>query len=59
MSPADVELREAIRLLLAESDKLLPLLEAERMNALANALAKIERLARVGGYCIFDIADMA
>ena len=42
----------------AEAEKLMPLLEAERMSTLATALAKIDRYAKVAGYCIFNIADM-
>ena len=56
MSP-DVELAQSITMLLWESEKLRPLLEEGNYRALANALAKIERLARVGSYCIIDIAD--
>jgi hypothetical protein len=57
--PPEVELQQAVEMLLVEAEKLAPLLETQRMIALANALSKIERLARVGGYCIIDIADMA
>ena len=56
MSP-DVELAESAKMLLAEAEKVNPLLEARNFPALKTVLFRIARLAHVGTYCISDMAD--
>lgn len=53
------ELSECVNRIVAEAEKLKPELEKKHLHELANSLARIERWARTGGYCIFNMADMA
>lgn len=58
MNPED-ELALCVGYIITEAQKLAGHLDKSHMHELANSLNRIERWARTGGYCIFDIADMA
>ena len=58
LNPED-ELAECVNCIVAEAAKLTGELDKNHMHELHNSLNRIERWARTGGYCIFDIADMA
>lgn len=58
LNPED-ELAECVNCIVAEVEKMKVHATKQHLHELSNSLNRIERWARTGGYCIFDIADMA
>jgi len=59
MQSLETELGGYIRDLREEVTRADLLFQGKQMITLANSLARAERLARLGQYCIVDIADLA